>query len=87
MQHLAAPHRISYLIIAWQSEQNKNIMTAKNPRLSVTLTETEMSDLQKLATGSRVSCSWVAHQAIAEFLEKNADPQKQLPLPMKRGNN
>jgi predicted transcriptional regulator len=68
-------------------EHNKNTMAAKSPRLSVTLTEAEMSDLQKIATGCRVSCSWVAHQAIAEFLEKNADPQKQLPLHMKRGNN
>ena len=62
-------------------------MAAKSPRLSVTLTDTEMGELQKLASKSRVSCSWVAHQAIAEFLEKNADPQARLPLPMKRGNN
>jgi predicted transcriptional regulator len=62
-------------------------MPVKNPRLSVTLTEMEMSELQKLAHKSRVSCSWVAQQAIAEFLEKNADPQTRLPLPMKRGKN
>lgn len=59
-------------------------MVAKNPRLSVTLTEEQMAEIQRLAEGSRVSCSWIVNQAIAEFLERHADPQQSLPLPMRR---
>jgi predicted transcriptional regulator len=62
-------------------------MAAKSPRLSVTLTEEQMAEVQRLADTSRVSCSWVVNQAIAEFLDRHADPQATLPLPMSRRDN
>lgn len=55
-------------------------MPAKNPRVSVTLTDTQMATVQRLARRARVSCSWVVNHALAEFLEKNADRREPLPI-------
>ena len=61
-------------------------MATKSLRLSVNLTENEATELQRVAAKSDVSCSWVARQAIIEYLGRNADPQRPLPLPLKKGD-
>lgn len=60
---------------------------AKKLRFSVNLTEDEAVQLQRVAAESDVSCSWVARQAIIEYLGRNADPQRPLPLPIIKGIN
>lgn len=74
--HLAARQRISFVA----QEHSGNTMPAKSPRLSVTLTDKQMSIVQRLADKSRVSRSWVVSQAVVEFLEKNIDLQVPLPV-------
>lgn len=60
-------------------------MAAKNLRFSVNLTENEAGELQRVANECDVSCSWVARQAIIEYLDRNAGAQRALPLPIRKG--
>jgi len=47
-------------------------MATKSPRLSVSLSAAELFEVQRLADRSNVSCSWVARQAVLEYLERYA---------------
>ncbi len=62
-------------------------MTAKSPRLSVSLTPKQADELQRLADQSHVSCSWVARQAILEFLERYDGSAVVTRLPMTKGTD
>ncbi|PTS79781.1 hypothetical protein DBR17_11525 [Sphingomonas sp. HMWF008] len=55
-------------------------LPTKNPRVSVGLSHQEAGTLQDFADRNHLSCSWVARQAIIEYLERNASPQGALPL-------
>jgi predicted transcriptional regulator len=60
-------------------------MPTKKPRVSVLLNEREASELQLIADQSHVSCSWVARQAIIEFLNRHETEQGSLPLVVGKG--
>jgi predicted transcriptional regulator len=55
-------------------------MVGKTPRLSVSLSASEIFEVQKLADRSNVSCSWVVRQAVLEYLERYSSSQPSLPL-------
>lgn len=57
---------------------------AKPPRLSVTLTPAEHTELLALKDAHRVSLAWLGRQAIVEFIEKYRDERAQLPLRLSR---
>lgn len=61
-------------------------MAEKIQRVSVNLTPKEDADLRRYAEERQVSCSWVARQAIVEYLERHAGPQQPLPLEAVKGN-
>lgn len=86
VQHCDAACGIGDLLL-WNGWRNRTgvAMPAKKLRFSVNLTENEAAELQRVAAGSDVSCSWVARQAIIEFLGRNTDAQGALPLPIKKG--
>lgn len=55
-------------------------LPTKNPRISVCLSAREARELQDYAARHRHSRSWVARQAIVEFLERSGGPQGALPF-------
>ena len=57
---------------------------AKPPRLSVGLTNTELTELLALKDRHNVSMAWLGRQAIVEFIAKYRDEQAQLPLRLTR---
>lgn len=59
-------------------------LPTKNPRVSVGLSLKEANALQDFADRNHLSRSWVARQAVIEYLERNGNPQGTLPL-SKRG--
>lgn len=64
--------------------QMRPSLPTKNPRVSVGLDPQEADALREFADRNHLSCSWVARQAIIEYLERSASPQGALPL-VKRG--
>lgn len=57
---------------------------AKPPRLSVTLTPAEHTELLAIKDAHSVSLAWLGRQAIVEFIEKYRDERAQLPLRLGR---
>lgn len=60
-------------------------MADKIQRVSVNLTPKEDAALRRFADDRQVSCSWVARQAIVEYLERHAGAQQDLPLVASKG--
>lgn len=60
-------------------------MAEKIQRVSVNLTPKEDAELRRFAEERQVSCSWVARQAIVEYLDRHAGPQQILPLESVKG--
>lgn len=58
----------------------------KHPaRLSVSVNQSDLAELSRLAVEHDLSVAWMVRKAISEFVERNrADNQGELPLP--RGN-
>lgn len=61
-------------------------MPTKAPRISVGLSVQEAAELREIADRNRVSCSWLARQAIIEFLERQDAPQGTLAFVVKKGS-
>jgi len=61
-------------------------MAEKIQRVSVNLTPKEDEALRRYAEERQVSCSWVARQAIVEYLDRHAGPQQPLPLEVAKVN-
>ena len=62
-------------------------LPTKNPRVSVGLSIGEANALQDFADRNHLSRSWVARQAVIEYLERNGSPQGTLPLSKRRPAN
>ena len=60
-------------------------MPTKKPRISVALSNGEAGELQQFADQNHVSCSWVARQAIVEYLDRHGGAQGALPLIRSKG--
>lgn len=65
--------------------EHEGRMAEKIQRVSVNLTPKEDAALRCYAEEREVSCSWVARQAILEYLERHAGPQQPLPLQAIKG--
>ena len=64
-----------------ERKENKGAtMADKIQRISVNLTPKEDAELRQYADRLQVSCSWVARQAIVQYLEEHVGPQSELPL-------
>lgn len=62
-------------------------LPTKNPRVSVGLSLKEANELQDFADRNHLSRSWVARQAVIEYLERNGSPQGTLSLSSKGAAN
>ena len=56
----------------------------KGPRITVSVSESNHATLTELAHKHDVSISWLARQAIDEFIENHKDPQMQLPFQIRK---
>ena len=59
-------------------------VSRKWPRITVSLSERNHAELTGLAERHDVSISWLARQALVEFIDKYRDIQAQLPLHIKK---
>ena len=53
---------------------------ATRPRISISVSEQEYTELSALAEKHRISLAWLGRRAIAEFLERYRERSLQLPL-------
>ncbi len=53
---------------------------ATRPRISISVSEQEYTELSALAEKHRISLAWIGRRAIAEFLERYRERSLQLPL-------
>ena len=56
----------------------------ENHRISVSLSNTEHTELQELSQKHRVSVAWLGRQAIVEFLERCRGDEFQIPFAWSR---
>jgi metal-responsive CopG/Arc/MetJ family transcriptional regulator len=56
----------------------------KQARISVSLADDEYAEMSALSDKHDVSVSWLARQAIAEFLERHRNEPLQLPITFRR---
>lgn len=57
----------------------------KGPRITVSLSESDYKELMAMAEQHDVSLSWLARQAITEFLEHHKNTSMQLPMHLTAG--
>lgn len=62
-----------------------NRKTKKPPRVSVVLTPKEYADLEKMASASERSMSWIGRYAVRKLLEEYQDRQIPLHFEMPKG--
>ena len=75
-------------VIAYTQKERKPDevpMADKIQRVSVNLTPKEDDALRRYADDRQVSCSWVARQAIVEYLDRHAGSRQALPLEAVKG--
>ena len=68
-------------------EMMKSAVLSKNqngPRMTVSLFERDFTALTRLAERRDVSISWIARQALSEFVEKHYSTDVKLPLRIDR---
>lgn len=63
-----------------RKENKRATMADKIQRISVNLTPKEDAELRRYADQLQVSCSWVARQAIVQYLDEHAGSQIELPM-------
>lgn len=61
----------------------------KHPaRLSVSVNQSDLAELSRLAAEHDLSMAWIVRKAITEFIERNRiDSQSELPLPRAKSND